>query len=66
MKPETRRVIREHEAAGFTSCPEYRAAILGFYRKHVCRLARRQPPAPDSPPALGRERGPPVRKCLVS
>jgi proline-specific peptidase len=37
---ETRRVIREHEAAGFTACPEYQAAILGFYRKHVCRLAR--------------------------
>jgi proline iminopeptidase len=34
----TRRVIREHEAAGFTGCPEYQAAILGFYRKHVCRL----------------------------
>ena len=34
----TRHVIREHEAAGFTSCPEYQAAILGFYRKHVCRL----------------------------
>ena len=36
--PETRRVIREHEAAGFTACPEYQAAILGFYRTHVCRL----------------------------
>ena len=35
---ETRRVIREHEAAGFTGCPEYQAAILGFYRRHVCRL----------------------------
>jgi proline iminopeptidase len=36
--PETRKVIREHEHAGFTACPEYQAAILGFYRKHVCRL----------------------------
>jgi proline iminopeptidase len=35
---ETRKVIREHEHAGFTACPEYQAAILGFYRKHVCRL----------------------------
>ena len=35
---EVRRVIREHEAAGFTACPEYQSAILGFYRKHVCRL----------------------------
>ncbi len=36
--PETRQVIREHEAAGTTACPEYQAAILGFYRKHVCRM----------------------------
>lgn len=35
---EVRRVIREHEDAGFTACPEYQAAILGFYREHVCRL----------------------------
>jgi len=35
---ETRRTIREHENAGCTACPEYQAAILGFYRKHVCRL----------------------------
>ena len=38
-EPEgVRRAIREHEEAGFTACPEYQAAILGFYRKHVCRL----------------------------
>jgi proline iminopeptidase len=35
---EVRRTIREHEDAGFTACPEYQAAILPFYRKHVCRL----------------------------
>jgi proline iminopeptidase len=35
---EVRRVISEHEEAGFTACPEYQAAILGFYREHVCRL----------------------------
>ena len=35
---EVRRVIREHEADGFTACPEYQAAILGFYREHVCRM----------------------------
>ena len=28
--PETRNVIREHEASGFTACPEYQAAILGL------------------------------------
>jgi proline-specific peptidase len=36
--PEVVRVIREHEASGFTACPEYQSAILGFYRSHVCRL----------------------------
>jgi proline-specific peptidase len=36
---QVRQVIREHEAAGFTACPEYQAAILGFYREHVCRLS---------------------------
>jgi proline iminopeptidase len=35
---EVRKTIREHEASGFTACPEYQAAILGFYREHVCRL----------------------------
>jgi proline-specific peptidase len=35
---EVRRAISEHEEAGFTACPEYQAAILGFYREHVCRL----------------------------
>ena len=28
----TRQVIRQHEADGFTACPEYQGAILGFYR----------------------------------
>jgi proline-specific peptidase len=36
---KVRDVIREHEAAGFTGCPEYQAAILGFYREHVCRMS---------------------------
>jgi proline-specific peptidase len=36
---EVRHAIREHEASGFTACPEYQAAILGFYRKHVCRMS---------------------------
>jgi len=35
---EVVKVIREHEASGFTACPEYQAAILGFYREHFCRL----------------------------
>jgi proline-specific peptidase len=36
---EVRQVIREHEEAGFTACPEYQSAMLGFYREHVCRLS---------------------------
>ncbi len=35
---EVRAAIKEHEDSGFTACPEYAAAILGFYREHVCRL----------------------------
>jgi proline-specific peptidase len=35
---DVRRVIRDHEERGFTACPEYQSAILGFYRAHVCRL----------------------------
>jgi proline-specific peptidase len=35
---DVRRVIRQHEHDGFTACPEYQAALLGFYREHVCRL----------------------------
>jgi proline-specific peptidase len=37
--PEVVQVIRQHERDGFTACPEYQAAILGFYRKHVCRMS---------------------------
>jgi proline iminopeptidase len=35
---EVRKVIRDHEANGFITCPEYQAAILAFYREHLCRL----------------------------
>jgi proline-specific peptidase len=35
---EIRKIIADHEASGFTACPEYQSAILGFYREHVCRL----------------------------
>jgi proline iminopeptidase len=33
-----RETIRSHEQDGYTSCPHYGAAILEFYRRHVCRL----------------------------
>ncbi len=35
---EVLKVIRDHEASGFTACPEYQAALLGFYREHFCRM----------------------------
>ena len=31
-------VLRHHEAAGTTSSPEYEAALMVYYRRHVCRL----------------------------
>jgi proline iminopeptidase len=37
--PETvRDTIRRHEAHRFTGCLEYSAAILPYYKRHVCRL----------------------------
>jgi proline-specific peptidase len=30
--------IDSHEAGGFTTCPEYMAAMLVYYKRHVCRL----------------------------
>jgi proline-specific peptidase len=35
---QIRKIIKDHEAGGFTACPEYQSAILSFYREHVCRL----------------------------
>ena len=38
LPEETRRVLDEHEAAGTTDSPEYRAAEMEFYKRHVCRV----------------------------
>lgn len=38
LPAEVVKVIYEHEAAGFTTCPEYVAATMSFYREHMCRL----------------------------
>jgi proline iminopeptidase len=35
---DVRATIRQHEESGFTACPEYQSAILGFYKEHVCRM----------------------------
>ena len=38
LPAEVRQVIDSHEANGFTACPEYAAACLVFYKRHLCRL----------------------------
>jgi len=38
LPAEVAKVIHEHQAAGFTTCPEYVAATMSFYREHMCRL----------------------------
>jgi proline iminopeptidase len=38
LPAELRRVLDDHEERGYTSCPEYLAATLEFYRRHLCRL----------------------------
>ena len=38
LPPEVQRVIDSHEAAGNTACPEYIAAMLVYYKRHVCRM----------------------------
>jgi len=35
----TRDTLVRHEAGGYTECPEYQAAVLEYYKLHVCRLA---------------------------
>jgi proline iminopeptidase len=32
------RTLEHHEARSFFDCPEYTAAIMVFYRRHLCRL----------------------------
>ena len=35
---DVRRVLEDHEARQFFDCPEYTAAIMAFYKRHLCRL----------------------------
>jgi proline-specific peptidase len=44
LPEENQATIRHHEAHRYTSCLEYAAAILPFYKRHVCRLE----PWPDA------------------
>jgi len=38
LPADVREVMASHEARGFTSCPEYVAAVSVFSKRHLCRL----------------------------
>lgn len=38
LPAETREVLDRHEAAGTTGGPEYQAAVMEFYKRHLCRV----------------------------
>jgi L-proline amide hydrolase len=38
MDPDVRDTIRTGERSGETSTPEFQAAVMEFYRRHVCRV----------------------------
>jgi proline-specific peptidase len=38
LPPDLYRTLQRHEATGDLHHPEYEAAVLEFYRRHVCRL----------------------------
>lgn len=38
LPPETQEALARHEAAGTVTDPEYLAATMEFYRRHVCRV----------------------------
>ncbi len=52
--------IDRHEASGFTGCPEYQAAMLVYYRRHVCRLD----PWPDELERAFATQGAPVYQTM--
>jgi proline iminopeptidase len=60
LPAEVQAVYDSHEAAGFTACLEYQAAMLHFYRRHVCRLD----PWPDSLERAVAEVGGPVYSAM--
>jgi proline-specific peptidase len=43
LPPEVQQVLDEHEAAGTADSPEYEAAMMEFYKRHVIRID----PMPD-------------------
>jgi len=38
LPAEVQRTLDDHEARSFFDCPEYTAAIMVFYKRHLCRL----------------------------
>jgi proline-specific peptidase len=38
LPPDVQKALDEHEAAGTLDSPEYEAATMAFYRRHVCRV----------------------------
>jgi proline-specific peptidase len=38
LPADIQRVLADHEARQFFDCPEYTAAIMAFYKRHLCRL----------------------------
>jgi proline-specific peptidase len=38
LPPDVQRSLDDHEARGVFDCPEYTAAVMVFYKRHLCRL----------------------------
>lgn len=38
LPADVQRVLDDHEARQFFDCPEYTAAIMVFYKRHLCRM----------------------------
>jgi proline iminopeptidase len=40
LPADVQSVLDDHEARGVFNCPEYTAAVMVFYKRHLCRLER--------------------------
>jgi len=60
LPADVQAVYDRHEKAGFTACLEYQAAMLHFYKRHVCRLE----PWPDCLERAVAELGLPVYTAM--
>jgi L-proline amide hydrolase len=48
LPPDVQKTLEEHESAGTTDHPDYRAATQVFYDRHVCRIVPNPPEVADS------------------